>query len=191
MLRAHQVSSESRSRESFKHPLAPEALAPEALAPAAQSQSLSRQFRLHANEETWQAPSAASQSEATPAASISDQLQQHQFVQLRFHFYQAIMHDMADSSSHMPASICSSSLCRPSSTHPSCNYTNYHPVDSGPPASTYSSAALSIPLETEAHHFIEATSPINLMESRSSLQSYRHTLVPYEHSLHRRRVLDT
>ena len=101
------------------------------------------------------------------------------------------MHDMADSSSHMPASICSSSLCRPSSTHPSCNYTNYHPVDSGPPASTYSSAALSIPLETEAHHFIEATSPINLMESRSSLQSYRHTLVPYEHSLHRRRVLDT
>jgi hypothetical protein len=57
-------------------------------------------------------------------------------------------------------------------------------------------AALSSPLATEAHHFehetaIEATSPINLMESRSSLQSYRHTLVPYEHSLHRRRVLDT
>ena len=90
------------------HLLHRSSLAPEA---PAQSKSLSRQFRLHANEETWQAPSSNMPVWSSSSSINSDQLQQHQFVQLRFHFYQANMHDMADSSSHMPASICSKAAC--------------------------------------------------------------------------------
>lgn len=89
------------------HLLHRSSLAPEASAPAAQSKSLLRH-----NGSTPTKRQAGSQQQHASLKQLqrsinSDQLQQHQFVQLQFHFYQANMHDMADSSSHMPASICS------------------------------------------------------------------------------------